>query len=164
MKTSQREPFTLKGLLESFSTSTGLRVNYKKSCLVPLNMCDGKAQQLAGVFGCKLETLPFTYLGLPLGTTKPRVEHYGFMMSKIERRLTATCNLLPMLEDSNWSIQFSLLFLPMPCALSRSQCLSWNALTEQKGTVCEELIVMLKCSSLWLSRNVANQKEKVDWE
>ena len=57
-------------------------------------MCDDKAQQLAGVFGCKLETLPFTYLGLPLGTTKPRVEHYGFIMNKIERRLTATSSLL----------------------------------------------------------------------
>jgi hypothetical protein len=94
IKASQRELFTFKGLLESFSTSTRLRVNCKKSCLVPLNMCDDKAQQLAGVFGCKLETLPFTYLGLPLGTTKPRVEHCGFIMSKIERRLTATSNLL----------------------------------------------------------------------
>ena len=31
MKASQRELFTLKGLLESFAQSTGLRVNYMKS-------------------------------------------------------------------------------------------------------------------------------------
>jgi hypothetical protein len=37
MKASQRELFILKGLLESFSQSTGLRVNYGKSCMVPLN-------------------------------------------------------------------------------------------------------------------------------
>jgi hypothetical protein len=94
MRASQRELFTLKGLLESFSQSTGLRVNYKKSCLVPLNLSNDSAQILAGVFGCKLEALPFTYLGLPLGTTKPRVVHYGPIMSKIERKLTATSNLL----------------------------------------------------------------------
>ena len=94
MKASQRELFTLKGLLESFSQSTGLRVNYRKSCLVPLNLSAEKAQQLAGVFGCKLESLPFTYLGLPMGTTKPRVEHFGFIMNKVERRLTVTSNLL----------------------------------------------------------------------
>jgi hypothetical protein len=70
MRASQRELFTLKGLLESFSQSTGLRINYNKSCLVPLNLTLEKAQLLAGVFGCKLESLPFTYLGLPLGTTK----------------------------------------------------------------------------------------------
>ena len=94
MKASQRELFTLKGLLESFAQSTGLRVNYMKSCLIPLNLSHDKARQLAGVFGCKLETLPFTYHGLPLGTTKPRVEHFGFIMNKVERRLTATSNFL----------------------------------------------------------------------
>ena len=88
------ELFTLKGLLESFSQSTGLRVNYKKSCLVPLNLSPEKAHQLAGVFGCKLESFPFTYLGLLMGTTKPRVEHFGFIMNKVERRLTATSNFL----------------------------------------------------------------------
>jgi hypothetical protein len=55
-----------------------------------LNLSDEKAQQLAGVFGCKPESLPFTYLGLPLGTTKPQVEHFGFIMRKIEGKLTAT--------------------------------------------------------------------------
>jgi hypothetical protein len=94
MKASQRELFTLKGLLESFSQSTGLRVNYKKSCLVPLNLLPEKAQQLASIFGCKVETLPFTYLGLPMGTTKPKVDHFGFIMNKVERKLTATSNFL----------------------------------------------------------------------
>jgi hypothetical protein len=69
-------------------------VNFKKSCLVPLNLSPEKALQLAGVFGCKLESLPFTYLRLPMGTTKPRVDHFGFIMNKVERRLTATSNFL----------------------------------------------------------------------
>ena len=94
MKASQRELFTLKGLLESFSQSIGLRVNYGKSCLVPLNMTNEKAQMLAGIFGCKIQSLPFTYLGLPMGTTKPRVEHYAPLMNRTERRLTATSNFL----------------------------------------------------------------------
>jgi hypothetical protein len=50
--------------------------------MVPLNTTNDKAQLLAGVFGCKLESLPFTYLGLPMGTTKPRVEHYGPIMNR----------------------------------------------------------------------------------
>ena len=94
MRASQRELLTLKGLLESFSQSTGLRMSYKKSCLVPLNISLKNAQLLAGVFGYKNESLPFTYLGLPMGTTKPRVEHYGPIMNKIERKLTETSNFL----------------------------------------------------------------------
>jgi hypothetical protein len=55
MKTSQRELLCLKGLLETFDQYTGLRINYAKSCLVPLNMSEEKAELLAGVFGCKIQ-------------------------------------------------------------------------------------------------------------
>jgi hypothetical protein len=44
MKASQRELLCLKALLESFAQSTGLRVNYAKSCLVPLNLSDEKVE------------------------------------------------------------------------------------------------------------------------
>lgn len=57
-------------------------------------MTEEKAEQLAGVFGCQIETLPFTYLGLPMGTTKPRVEHYGPIMNKTEKRLTSISSML----------------------------------------------------------------------
>jgi hypothetical protein len=50
MKSCQRELLCLKGLLESFAQSTGLRVNYTKSGLVPLNMSVEKAQTMIGVF------------------------------------------------------------------------------------------------------------------
>jgi hypothetical protein len=81
MRASQRELFTLKGLLESFSQSTGLRVNYKKSCLVPLNLSNDSAQILAGVFGCKLEALLLEYrrpLGRPWAR---RPSPYGWAAS-----------------------------------------------------------------------------------
>jgi hypothetical protein len=81
-------------LLESFSLSTGLRINYAKSCLVPINVSTEKATHLAGLFGCRIESLPFTYIGLPLGTTKPRIEHYGQIMSSIERKLSSVSFML----------------------------------------------------------------------
>jgi hypothetical protein len=94
MKASQRELLCLKALLESFAQSTGLRVNYAKSCLVPLNLSDEKAGILAGVFGCKIQGMPFTYLGLPMGTTKPRVEHYAPLMNRVKRQLTSISSML----------------------------------------------------------------------
>jgi len=58
MKASQKELFTLKGLLESFAQSTGLRVNYNKSCLVPLNLSDNKAISWLGHLATRLNPCP----------------------------------------------------------------------------------------------------------
>lgn len=44
--------FNLKGLLRSYSDSTGLHVNFAKSFLVPVNMTDERATHLANTFGC----------------------------------------------------------------------------------------------------------------
>jgi hypothetical protein len=77
MKASQRELLCLRAILETFAQSTGIRVNYGKSCMVPLNMDKQQTLTLAGVFGCQLQDMSFTYFGLPMGTTKPRVEHFA---------------------------------------------------------------------------------------
>jgi hypothetical protein len=83
-----------RAILETFAQAIGLRVNNGKSCLVPLNMDREQALTLAGVFGCKFQDMPFTYLGLPMGTTKPRVEHFAPLMNRVERQLTATSSML----------------------------------------------------------------------
>jgi hypothetical protein len=59
----------MKGLLDDYATSTGLRINYSKSMLVPINLTAERTQSLAHGIGCIARKLPFTYLGLPLGTT-----------------------------------------------------------------------------------------------
>jgi hypothetical protein len=44
LQASQRQLLCFKALLETFALSTGLRVNYAKSGLVPLNMSTEKAE------------------------------------------------------------------------------------------------------------------------
>jgi hypothetical protein len=46
------------------------------------------------VFGCKLQEMSFTYLGLPMRTTRPRVEHYESVMNRMERQLSSISSLL----------------------------------------------------------------------
>ncbi len=94
LKASDRELFILKALLQTFQLGTGLKFNFNKSCLIPINVDEGKAQNLAAVFGCKLGYLPFTYLGLPLGTTKPEVIDFAPLVDRIDRRLTANASFL----------------------------------------------------------------------
>jgi hypothetical protein len=94
MRASQRELLCFKVIMETYAQSTGLRVNYAKSCMIPLNLESDKLEAMAGVFGCKLQQMPFAYLGLPMGTTKPRVEHYAPLMNRVERQLTSISSLL----------------------------------------------------------------------
>jgi hypothetical protein len=40
-------------------------------------------------FGCDIDSMPFTYLGLPMRTTKPKIEDLSPMMDRIECQLFA---------------------------------------------------------------------------
>jgi hypothetical protein len=87
MSTDANPLLTLKGLLRCFADSTGLRVNYNKSFLVPINVEEDRALHLANTIGCQVVAMPFTYLGLPLGTTKPTVDEFTPFLNRIERRM-----------------------------------------------------------------------------
>lgn len=63
----------LKALLSDYAVSTGLKVKYSKSMLVPINMDENRTNFLAQPF-VVVGTLPFTYLGIPLVLTKPKIE------------------------------------------------------------------------------------------
>lgn len=82
------------GCLQDFAASTGLKVNYSKSMMVPINISEQRTHFLAQTFGCSIGSLPFTYLGLPLGLTKPKVEDFTPIVSKCERRLISTSTFL----------------------------------------------------------------------
>jgi hypothetical protein len=62
--------------------------------LVPINMEDQVTNSLVHSFGCAVGTLPFTYLGLPLGLTKPKVIDFLSMVKRCESRLACTSALL----------------------------------------------------------------------
>ena len=85
-----KQLFFLKGLLNSYADSVGLKINFSKTSLSPINIPQDKAIHLAKTFGCSTGSLPFTYLGLPLGASKPKVEDFLPLVQKCERRLVGT--------------------------------------------------------------------------
>lgn len=94
LEADARQLFFLKGILQSFLDSTGLKVNYHKSQIIPINVSPGKMSNLANTFGCQIGFLPFTYLGIPMGTKKPCFEDLTPIMDRVERRLSACSSLL----------------------------------------------------------------------
>jgi len=89
LQADAKQLFFLKALLHSFAISTGLHVNYRKSHMYPIHITQEKLSHLAAMFGCDVGSMPFTYLGLPMGTTKPKFEDLTPMMDRVERRLSA---------------------------------------------------------------------------
>jgi hypothetical protein len=94
MKGDVAELNFLKSLLHTFADSTGLKVNFDKSMMIPINIPEDKFDELATTFGCSKGTLPFTYLGLPLSLVKPTVADFWPLVSKCEKRLVAFSSFL----------------------------------------------------------------------
>jgi hypothetical protein len=80
----------LKAVLQVYSDSTGLHINYHKSSMMAINVEENVMTQLAQGFGCQIGTLPFTYLGLFVGTTRPSIQDLSPVVHRLERKLTAT--------------------------------------------------------------------------
>jgi hypothetical protein len=60
----------LKEILDTFSASTGLTINYEKSTFVPLNLDPDERSLISNILGCPIAAFPQTYLSLPLLDSK----------------------------------------------------------------------------------------------
>jgi hypothetical protein len=85
----------LKNALHKYSLSTGLKIGYGKSQLIPINVPDSLTDALAAEFGCQVGKMPFTCLGLPLGTTRPLIRDLSPLVCRLERKLSSSSSFLP---------------------------------------------------------------------
>jgi hypothetical protein len=99
MPMDQTQLLHLKEILANLCVSTVLHVNYNKTTLVPINIGMANANSLATIFGCKTKSLPFTYLGLPLGTTRPLVDDLMPMVSRLDKNYLVYHHLCHTLGD-----------------------------------------------------------------
>lgn len=87
MEVDARQLVFMKALLNNFVEIIGLKVSFSKSIMVPINIFEDKLDQLSRTFGCSKGSLPFTYLGLPLSLTKPKLDDFLPVVNKCESRL-----------------------------------------------------------------------------
>jgi hypothetical protein len=99
MQANPVEVAHLKNVLIDYATSTGLKINFQKFNIVPLNISEQRALELANIFVCAVVFMPFTYLCLPMGTTKPTVIEMLPLIDIIERRVSNTTLLCLMLAN-----------------------------------------------------------------
>jgi hypothetical protein len=94
MESCPRQLLALKAILNTFADSTGLKVNYSKLNMIPINISSNRLNYLVATFHCKAGQLPFTYLGLPLGLSKPSAQDCFPLVHRIEKRLVNTSILM----------------------------------------------------------------------
>jgi hypothetical protein len=58
--------------------------------MVPMNVSEDLVKDLAAEFGCQISNISFTYLGLPLGTTRPTITELSPLVYQLERKLTSS--------------------------------------------------------------------------
>ncbi|RVW54967.1 Transposon TX1 uncharacterized 149 kDa protein [Vitis vinifera] len=85
-KDSQDQMAVLSWLLMWFEAISGLNINLEKSEILPVGSVEN-AEVLASELGCKVGSLPSTYLGLPLGAPHKSVVVWDGVEERMRKRL-----------------------------------------------------------------------------
>ncbi|CAJ2642053.1 unnamed protein product [Trifolium pratense] len=80
--------WALRALLVLFETMSGLKVNFNKSMLVGVNIPESWLCEASSAFCCKVEKIPFIYLGLPIGGDSRHLGFWKPMMDRLKNRLS----------------------------------------------------------------------------
>lgn len=78
----------IKKILILFHLSSGLKVNFHKSSMIGIHTSEEWIKQAAEAFQCKIGSLPFSYLGLPIGGNANQSSLWDPILIKIRNRLS----------------------------------------------------------------------------
>ena len=87
-KATKENVLALKFLLFCFEEMSGMKINYQKSEVYVLGVPKEEEELYADMLNCKVGSLPFTYLGLPMGVGKVGKRDLHPIMQKIEKKTT----------------------------------------------------------------------------
>ncbi|XP_070021916.1 uncharacterized protein LOC142177631 [Nicotiana tabacum] len=74
--------------LQLFEALSGLHINKQKSIIYPVNRVSN-IEELVGIIGCSIGSLPTTYLGLPLGAKFKNSDIWNGVVENFEKRLAS---------------------------------------------------------------------------
>lgn len=77
-----------------FLLASGLSLNISKTAVVGVNCSPTGVDSWTFVFGCKSDSLPFSYLGFPLGGNHKTASFWDPVLDKMHKRLQKWKSLL----------------------------------------------------------------------
>jgi hypothetical protein len=79
--------WALKEILRGFEMASGLKVNFWKSDLMGINVSLTFLESACIFLNCRLGTLPFKYLGLPIGANPKSLSTWEPLLDQLKSRL-----------------------------------------------------------------------------
>lgn len=79
----------LKEILDQFAALSGLHINYGKSTLVPIHVEEGVVAECVQILGCRRDSFPQPYLGLPLSANKLPLSAFTPHIQKTDKYLSS---------------------------------------------------------------------------
>lgn len=89
VKPSVEALWTIKAILRVFELSLGLGVNFHKSSLIRINVEPYFLQQVEEFLHCKIESLPFRYLQLPVGANPISESTWELLLNLVRKRFNS---------------------------------------------------------------------------
>ena len=78
---------TIKSIMRSFELGSGLKINFAKSSFGAIGKSIQWVKEAADYLHCSILSLPFLYLGIPIGANLRRSVFWDLIIRKCERRL-----------------------------------------------------------------------------
>ncbi|KAK9077285.1 hypothetical protein SSX86_005622 [Deinandra increscens subsp. villosa] len=75
--------------LRCFHISSGLKINYEKCRLFGIGVNQQQMESMATILQCKVDKLPFSYLGIPIGANMRLKKHWEPIVQKFKSRLNS---------------------------------------------------------------------------
>jgi len=80
---------SMRAVLLIFEEVSGLKVNFHKSMLTGVNVSDSWLSEAASVINCRRGSIPFGYLGLPIGGDARKLSFWKPVVDRIVNRLSS---------------------------------------------------------------------------
>lgn len=165
LKVEEKVVENMKFILRCFEIFSGLSINFKKSCIVGFGVNEEFLYCMAAICKCKIEVLPFCYLGIPLGANSRRVVMWEVVVERFRKKLSGwKCRTM------SWAarivlINAALSFLPIYfMSLFQAPVTIIKKLIKLGETFCG---VVLMANEKWrklVGNRYAVQKKKVESE
>ncbi|WJX96923.1 hypothetical protein P8452_78057 [Trifolium repens] len=157
--------WVLKAVLRGFEMSSGLKVNFSKSCVIGVNISNEFLGMASEFLNCRIGRTPFKYLGLPVGASPRNMNTWEPMLDSIRSRLGSWRNKYVWYALTKWLG----IYLIVPSNISLSFAMWANCVTNKKQKAVMCLIWSAFMWTLWRVRNdlvfnnkVINIEEIVD--
>ncbi|GKV53518.1 hypothetical protein SLEP1_g60039, partial [Rubroshorea leprosula] len=88
-KASPDNAWAIKCIFRSFELISGLKVNFFKSSLSGIHVNDEDLSAMADMLNCMVGTIPFKYLGVPVGANSRKVSTWSPIVECLRKRLSS---------------------------------------------------------------------------